>query len=302
MYKINDFSAFLRYLDLDKDVCEILLDSFNILEKQGFIKSFYDKVKALESNNFPRTDYYLCLESLDDLVANTEISPYTAKFIFICMCAPYAYNNLVKLGFDEDIIKNSFSDYKIKLQECLDVYNIAGTFVAPWFLGLIHGRCIKLGRLQFATENTKCDYNKFGLNIKSGDPVVAIHIPSGEKLTFESVMNSLDLAYKHFNAKGNMAFTCHTPFLYNDYVNVFNKGNIKKFIDLFEVVDNHQDETFSNCWRFFNCNYDGKPDNLPNNNSLQNSFINHIKNNGTHGYGFGYLVFDGKAVLTKKQN
>lgn len=77
---------------------------------------------------------------------------------------------------------------------------------------------------------------------------------------------------------------------------------IRNFIDLFDVVGNSYTQSFDNCWRFFNCNYSGNPQDLPNNSSLQNAFINHLKQGGKHGEGFGYLVYDGNTVLTKSQN
>ena len=217
------------------------------------------------------------------------------------MCAPYAYNQLEKQGYSQNVIKDTFDDYKVKLDECYSLYGVYGTFVAPWFIGFIQGKRVKLGRLQFAREKTKFDYNKFNLDIKKGDEIIAIHIPSGEKLTIDSIYNSLKLAYKNFDGKGSMAFTCHTSFLFTDYLEIFKQGsNIRKFIDLFDVVDNSYTESFDNCWRFFNCNYNGNPDDLPNTNSLQNAFIEHLKKGGTHGVGFGYLVYDGEKVLTQK--
>lgn len=303
MYKDKDLATFLQYLDLEKHHIDALLNDFNVLEKHGIIKIFSNAVNKLEQQGFPTREYYLFLEEIPSLIKDTPVSEYTAYFIFICTCAPYAYNILEKQGYCQEIIKNSFDDYRVKVNECYDLYKVVGTFVPAWFIGFIQGRRVKLGRLQFAREVSRFDYEKFGVSIKKGDEIIAIHIPSGEKLTLDSVLYSLRSAYEFYGAKDNMPFSCHTAFLFEDYLPVFKKGsNIRRFADLFDVVGCSYTDSFDNCWRFFNCNYNGNPDDLPNNNSLQKGFIEVLKNGCKHGEGFGYLVYDGKNVLTQKQD
>ncbi len=303
MYKDKDFATFLQYLNIDANYVDALINDFKTLDKHGVISIFSNAVKELEEKQFPTRDYYLFLEEIPNIIKGTDVSEYTANFIFICACAPYAYNILEKQDISQEIIKNSFDDYRVKVNECYSLYKVVGTFVPAWFIGFIQGKRVKLGRLQFAREVSRFDYDKFGVSISKGDEVIAIHIPSGEKLTLDSALSSINSAYEFYGVKGNMPFSCHTAFLFEDYQPVFKKGsNIRKFADLFDVVGASYTESFDNCWRFFNCNYNGNPDDLPNANSLQNGFIEVLKSGCKHGEGFGYLVYDGKTVLTQKQD
>ena len=92
MYKSRDFVGFLQYINLDESHIDTLVKDFYVLEKAGLIEVFSNAVNSLEEKGFPNKDYYLFLEEIPALIKGSSVSEYSASFIFICACAPHAYN------------------------------------------------------------------------------------------------------------------------------------------------------------------------------------------------------------------
>ncbi len=50
---------------------------------------------------------------------------------------------------------------------------------------------LELGRMQFEIMDSRWNFTAGERMVKKGDPIISIHIPQGEKLTLESVRESI---------------------------------------------------------------------------------------------------------------
>jgi hypothetical protein len=109
-----------------------------------------------------------------------------------------------------------------------------------WLWHIFTLRIIKVGRLQYFRRGAKEDAPT--KNLKTGDPVLDIHIPARGPLYRDECVKSLELAreffgkyYPEFDYK---CFTCHSWLLDPTTDDILGPdSNIRKFRELFEVVD-----------------------------------------------------------------
>ena len=152
---------------------------------------------------------------------------------------PYITNILVLLGYEihhkNMKIKNYNNEqkelYKKRVKEALtnDIFNrkLEGIRISQmiWAVYFINTKLIEVGRLQYE----KCEN------------YIKIHIPSGDKLQIDMVLDSINKSKqeieKYFNVK-NLEYRCDSWLLSNQINDIIDKNsNIAKFYNLFEVKD-----------------------------------------------------------------
>ncbi len=152
---------------------------------------------------------------------------------------PYITNILVLLGYEihhkNMKIKNYNNEqkelYKKRVKEALtnDIFNrkLEGIRISQmiWAAYFINTKLIEVGRLQYE----KCEN------------YIKIHIPSGDKLQIDMVLDSINKSKqeieKYFNVK-NPEYRCDSWLLSNQINDIIDKNsNIAKFYNLFEVKD-----------------------------------------------------------------
>ena len=152
---------------------------------------------------------------------------------------PYITNILVLLGYEihhkNMKIKNYNNEqkelYKKRVKEALtnDIFNrkLEGIRISQmiWAVYFINTKLIEVGRLQYE----KCEN------------YIKIHIPSGDKLQIDMVLDSINKSKqeieKYFNVK-NPEYRCDSWLLSNQINDIIDKNsNIAKFYNLFEVKD-----------------------------------------------------------------
>lgn len=225
-------------------------------------------------------------------------------FLIFCCYSKHLREMYIKNGIDTKIWYDSMCDLRYKAIECFKVRGYWGSFVSGWFPGFFSLDRFALGRLQFeksAYGEEKISYDKHGLNIKHGDPVLEVHIPSSGRMPYEEVMASYKMAYEffpEFRINGLLPI-CGASWLFHKgvYDSVKKGTNVDKFINDYEVITAWDTPDFPDCWRIFDKGYTGNPDDLPSSGSLRKGIVDYLKAGGVMGEGFAILIFDGEKCV-----
>ncbi|MBE7043642.1 MAG: hypothetical protein E7399_09190 [Ruminococcaceae bacterium] len=274
-------------------------------EATAFLGECFDKITALEDGNdqlalamdafFASKDY---ASILNRLAEQTGIHRYSVDMVFLLLCADSLHDIYYIKELPEELFHNTMMDLKCKLLECKALHGIWGTFVTDWLQGYFHLKRYALGRLQYNT--IEFPYEDYKGILKKGDRVLSCHIPSGAPLLIEDVLDSLKQAYAFYPDElrdGVLPITCHSWLLYAPHYEVFPEhSNLRKFYDLFTVIDNEATEG-SNLDRIFNVTETDDYSTLAETTTLQKRFKKYLMDGNVMGEGFGILLFDGEKIL-----
>ncbi|MBQ6708716.1 MAG: DUF5596 domain-containing protein [Clostridia bacterium] len=303
MTRLEHVKLFMDTLEFPEEAKADLLKVREDFVKTDYYKEFEAFYKEYEADyqNYNNHQNRMRLEEIAEESSFLEEQLYMIYFMELSQ-------HLMKLyeenGISLDVYWDSMSDLKVKLMECKKVYDIWGTFVGGWFIGFFRLDRFKLGRLEYEIVGCEIeDYKKHGIELKSKDPVINIHIPSGEPFTFDIRLDSYKKAYEFYKEyrKGDLLpLVCSSWLLYPTNKEFYpENSNIIDFADDFEIFASGDQDEFHDSWRVF-----GKPnetpfDELPETTSLMRAYKKHLANKGKVGYGKGIIIFDGENVLTK---
>lgn len=257
--------------------------------------------------NYEATDSFSVGETLNDATLAAReagILDDQGTFLIFCCYSKHLFDMYVKNGIDTKIWYDSVADLKYKAIECYKVRGYWGSFVSGWFPGFFSLDRFALGRLQFeksAYGEQKIVYNKHGLNIKHGDPVLDVHIPSSGRMPYEEVLASYKMAYEFFpeyRINGLLPICAGSWLLHKSVFDSVKKGtNVDKFINDYDIITAWDTPEFPDCWRLFDMEYTGNPDDLPSDGSLRRGIVEYLKNGGIMGEAFGIVIFDGEKIV-----
>ena len=238
--------------------------------------------------------------TLDKIAEKAEIPNYTVHMIFLLLAARplrYVYR---QQGIAEEIYYDTLSDLACKLMECKKVHNVWGTFVGWWYPDMFRCKIIKLGRMEY--ERIGFPYDDYKGILKKGDVVYNCHIPSSGPVTRESVIESLKCAYEFFKDElrdGILPVYCSSWMIYPKHKEIYGENsNLRKFYELFDIIDAVENQSNHNFWRIFNVDYSPETlDSAPEDTSLQRGFKAYIKQGNCMGTGKGVLLFDGEKII-----
>lgn len=253
---------------------------------------FADKSKA---------HYNASLEQVRNLAKDTGMPDYTAEFLYMMTCAELLLEEYRRDGLSEELFWETMYDLHCKFEECYAVYRIWGTFVSFWYYEFWTHKIFKLGRLEYEISTVQTtEYRRGSFHLKKGDLVYSVHIPSEGPLRPEAVLASLQRAHQFFGyQKGALLpCVCYSWLLWPDNTHLFpQNSNLKKFFDLFDIVESEKDEAFSDCWRVFFRDLNGDPASLNPSTTLQKNIVDWLTAGNSMGEGTGFLLFDGTGVL-----
>jgi hypothetical protein len=117
---------------------------------------------------------------------------------------------------------------------------------SEWNRPVFSAKLFRLGRLQFGLGKSPVDIPS--KDVKKGDEVLQLHIPSGEKLGFDACVESINRAVsvveKHFPEFKYRYMTCLSWLLDNSVADLLGEGsNVLKFATLFEIVANNESDS-----------------------------------------------------------
>ena len=239
-------------------------------------------------------------EKLPEASANAGVNFYTLALLFFIEAAEAAYPKYLALGLSEDYFYNNMIDLKRKNDECYSVNKVIGTHsVMGWFRRFYIPDRFRLGRLVFETTFFKLEsYEKYGVSLKKNDVVINVHIPSGEPLNIEEAKESFKLAYdffKKYHRNGKLVFACHSWLLYEKHREFLNpESNIRKFMELFDIIDTTVQDEFSNMWRVFSVETIDDFNKLPEDTSLQRAYKKWLLDGNKAGFSYGIRVQKGE--------
>ncbi len=276
----------------------------------------YDKLKAdpkawelLEAKlkEYEETDTFRTGQVAEAAILasrQAKIGEFGGHFVLYCMFSKHLREIYAKNGMDMKIYHDSMMDLRIKLMECKEVKNEWGSFVCTWFDRFFQFTRFALGRLQFETEEYPAHlptYEKHGITLKGGDLLINMHIPSGSRMPYESVIDSYKQAYefyKDYRKDGKLAFLCDSWLIHRSMYEICEKGtNTYEYIKDFDILENVDVDFFHDAWRLFGVEYTGNPDDLPTNSGLRKNVVKWLKEGKKMGYAYGVMVFDGEKVL-----
>ena len=210
-----------------KDKCYKCLDDIN--KNKELKTKLYNVLKLLYGNESEQLELFWKESDLNRFLGESY-----NKFI---------HNIILLSGYkihEENMNKYNFDTYQVlahknRVRECLtnDIYNrkLEGIRLSQtlWGIYFINIRLIEVGRLQYEYCN-----NKKGKYIK-------IHIPKGDKLLYNEVLNSIKNSKKeikkYFNIE-NYEYYCESWLLSKDITKLLDSNsNIAKFQQLFDITE-----------------------------------------------------------------
>lgn len=200
-------------------------------------------------------------------------------------CAVKVKDKYESLGISDEIYYHTMSDIKI----WCDNNEGRGLKNYGWISNHVKCELFRLGRLQFQIypcKNKALLYNK--LPFSYGENLVYVHIPQGEKLSFDECIKSFNMADKFFSeyfpSYNYRYYFCESWLLYEGNKDFMKPdSNIIKFSSLFNhaysiKIDEQAIERIFGERKLFKKNY-------PENTSLQKSAKAHMQKGGRLGVG-----------------
>ena len=240
-----------------------------------------------------------------DLAAASGIPFETVNFVMLVCAAEMLLSDYRANGLSEKLFYDTMEDMIYKVRECKTVRGIYGIFVESWYGIFFRRTLFKLGRFEYEIKKFGADtpYEKHGVRLEPKDAILGIHIPSCGPLTREVRLESYRLAYDFFpeyRRGGVLPILCHSWLLYPGNREIFPASlNIVDFLSDFENLGSAVSEEYGDCWRLFGRDYDGHPERLPRDTSMQRAMADWLLSGRKSGTGFGLLLFDGHALLTR---
>ena len=218
--------------------------------------------------------------------ASSPVHCYTAQMLYYMAFLPVLEEKYREKKLSEAFFDRVLFDLRAKLLECRDVYDIWGSFVAIWFARFFNFTLYGIERLEFAPFGAKYDYEGQGVQVKKGDFVIDVHIPSGAPLPYEAVVRSYRRAAEFF---GCNIFVCESWMLYPAHSEMLAEcPNLMAFFKDYDVVESGQDT--GDLWRIFGAEHEKSPEKLPRDTTLRRVYADRLQAGLPVGWGKGIYV------------
>ncbi len=215
------------------------------------------------------------------------VHPYAALFLLYCCMARHLKEKYEARGLSMEIWKDSMKDSRCKLMECHNMYGIWGSFVTFWIPRFFEMTCFGLGRLEFEVIPSPIASPE----MKKGEPVINVHIPSRGPLYENEVDDAFAKAKMFFASQVPKGIiVCHSWLLNPDYPRFLgDKSRVLAFMKRFTIESVEEEPGFGDCWRLFNVEYDGHPENLPRSTTVQRACADWLMGGHVAKSGIGWL-------------
>ncbi len=296
----TEIESFCLEYNFPEEATKSLLADFDALEKTEYYSLFKTYVD-LYNNDDASFIHQKALDAVRTAAKLAEVNSYAIELLLhICM-AKHCKELYEEAGLSMKVYHDTMEDLKWKMLECKKVYGVWGTFVAYWLVRFFELSRFSLGRFQFEDDPSVETYEKNGIKLAYGDWVINTHIPSSGKLNIEECMESFRLASEFFADRfpdGIVKFRCFSWLLapnHKDYLAP--ETGIRKFADLFDVVQSIPNNEKSDLWRIFGKPYNGTTEGFPAETSLQRAYLKMLSDGVVPESGLGYIFMkDGKIL------
>lgn len=288
------FTEFCKRIGFKKEWEDFFIESYKIVEKNE--KAF----EILKEYAGMMLENKRCDAKLEEISALTGVHMSTAHVLVAVYAMITTEKMIEERGYDKEMLDWIMYDLRVKCDETYMTTKIIGSIFYEWYVGQVSLNRLCLGRLQYEYRTlTEFDYG----DVKVGEKIINCHIPSGDPLTDESVMDSLKKAYDFFpdmRRDGVLTIMCNSWLLHPTTAkHCFTEGsNLKNFYDKFTIVKETEAAANHNFWRICGCDV-SEIDNAPQETGLQRRLVKMIKSGINMGAGYAYLKFDGEKIVNK---
>lgn len=238
--------CFLSELKIEEEHQLIIFDTLKKIEKHDEAKklffSFYTPYKEKGELDYD-VFYKESLPKLWELLP--DIHKYTINLAVLFALAPYSERFYYDTGVSREIWINSLLDLKWKLLDCIDINGFAGirSSSLAWFDRWFFGTRFAFHRLQFEINPSPVDFKSENFDIKKGDRMISIHIPSarnGIKFDKENRDISYSMAREYYSKElgtEKPIFSCNSWLLAPYHSELLpESSNIRQFKEEFEIA------------------------------------------------------------------
>ena len=274
-----------------KAICDIL-SAYDKLEG-----SCHSELFSLieEYNNSNNLNYEIIEEKVKQISKIADVHEYTGALILLLCYTKKLREYYAQNGISDEIFQNTVLDLRYKLDECILVKGVCGTFVLKWFWGFYKLERFALGRLQFEIVKFGGEYEKNGLKLSADSSVINVHIPrTGTRLDRGSVLESYRLAADFYRSiiGDKIVFVCSSWLLFPRHREMLkHDSNLLAFMGDFDIYVSSEYSNYAEIWRLFDVEFDGDVSHLPKDSSLRRAYIDLISRGEKTGWGKGVFEY-----------
>ena len=197
------------------------------------------------------------------------------------------YDRYMEQEISEKIFWDTFQDIRFWCENTEREFGTMGLAVYEWFYRHIDMVLFRLGRLQFETMEMENTVVSGGVCLEKGTPIINIHIPQGEPLTWEACEKSLEMVRKFWGS--DKPYVCHSWLLYPGLDEVLSEtSNIREFRKHFRILQTDYREREAE-WRIFGKVLKNIVE-YPEGTALQRRVKEHLLSGKVLGNGWGVLI------------
>jgi len=231
----------------------------------------------------------------------TSMAPFPVYLVFYCALADEAWRRYQKAGLGRELYLNSMHDLYCKIHITYGLYKMWGLYCSAWFNDFFLLKRFGLGRLEYELFESPFDYDHPAYALKKGQKLVNVHIPASGPLAMDGVVDSLKRAVDFYNddfPDSVIPFLCETWMLYEPTYNLMPEGgNLRKFADLFTVVENQIIPGCDDRWRIFHMPNSVPISTYPEDTRMQRSMKKWLLEGNRMGNGLGIFFYDRGTFL-----
>ncbi len=169
---------------------------------QTAIETYYKMQVQMEEYLLAKNLYYADEDKfLQQLKDKMQENYYPALLFYFTNFALDLYPHYLEEGFTKQEFLDTFYDLKIWNEMCILETGICGLRETGWLTSHMHAGIVRLGRLQFQTDEVEEDIILKDRVIKAGTPILNVHIPFGGVMSEEEVNKSFARAKAHYGEK-----------------------------------------------------------------------------------------------------
>ena len=308
----------IENLNYVKEICDRYSypgGSFEALEKAygAIIKdrkvsnTLFGWIDAYEKDEINTDDAWKALLSETAEAAKIcGVSEYTLHLLLLILMSRHLCELYRKAGIDEEIFRDSLCDLKWKLNECLRMHGIVGTFVAHWHIRFYRMNIFALGRLQFEIKKFGKEATVCGMELRPDTTVIGVHIPSSGKLVREEYLESYARAEKFFShlfPSGKTVFICSSWMLFPEHkVMLPETSGIRIFAEDYSLIEAYYSKPLERPWPIFYNGKNASADELPTGTLLERAYVERYKKGLPSGSGLGVIIYENGQILNTEKD
>lgn len=288
---------FLRQYEYDENDITAIMWNFDLTAQGKVADLLIEHAENYRAEVFDYTKLATDAASASETVGLTE---YECRLVFLLALLPYTETYFRKAGANDRIIRDSLLDFKWKLDECKKIYGTRGIF-SSWMGKWLTAERFALGRLEFELTPALGEYKKGTANVKIGDTVIGVHIPSNSLYPFNSdtCREAYRQAHEFFSPKvgAPIIFECCSWMTWEENLRLLpSTSKIREFAANYDIVSTS--EAMYHAWRIFGTMDMSDPAKLPERTMLQRIYKKILTSGGSICASLGYFCYEDKFLNT----